>query len=123
MNDKNDTNDGPADNAGWIDRNSFGLPVGAPNSREELKSFLKERGVKFHHNAKNLELMELYMDLPEEPEEPEETGNIPPCPAEDPQAGDKTPAVVAWWHQYKPQEAAVKYAGRKFQPVTPTSHE
>jgi len=46
---------------------------------------------------------------------------IPPCPDEDPQAGDKTPAVVAWWFKHHPQQAAVKYHGRKFQPLT--AHE
>lgn len=39
---------------------------------------------------------------------------IPPCPAEDPAAGDKTPAVIAWWHRYHPQEAAIRYKGRRF---------
>jgi predicted RNase H-like HicB family nuclease len=43
-----------------------------------------------------------------------ETGEIPPCPPEDPAAGDKTPAVIAWWHRYHPEAAAVKYRGRKF---------
>jgi hypothetical protein len=41
-------------------------------------------------------------------------GTIPPCPPEDPAAGDKTPAVIAWWHRYHPEAAAVKYRGRKF---------
>lgn len=36
---------------------------------------------------------------------------IPPCPASDPQYGTKTPAVVAWWFEHFPEEAAVKYAG------------
>ena len=38
---------------------------------------------------------------------------VPPCPAEDPAAGDKTPAVIAWWHRYHPQEAAIRYKGRR----------
>jgi predicted RNase H-like HicB family nuclease len=43
-----------------------------------------------------------------------ETGEIPPCPPEDPAAGDKTPAVIAWWHRYHPAAAAERYKGRKF---------
>ena len=50
----------------------------------------------------------------EKPEKTKEVA-IPPCPDEDPKAGDKTPAVIAWWFKYKPAEAAVKYANRKFQ--------
>jgi hypothetical protein len=41
--------------------------------------------------------------------------NIPPCPPEDPMAGDKTPEVVAWWFAHHPEQAAARYAGRKFQ--------
>lgn len=48
-------------------------------------------------------------------EAPRATGAIPPCPEMDPMAGDKTPAVVAWWFKYHPKEAAAKYQGRKFQ--------
>jgi hypothetical protein len=40
--------------------------------------------------------------------------NIPPCPPEDPMAGDKTPEVVAWWFSHHPEQAAARYAGRKF---------
>lgn len=36
---------------------------------------------------------------------------VPECPATDPQYGQKTPAVVAWWFEHFPEEAAVKYAG------------
>ena len=50
----------------------------------------------------------------EKPEKPKEAA-IPPCPDEDPLAGDKTPAVIAWWFKYKPAEAAAKYKNRKFQ--------
>ncbi len=39
---------------------------------------------------------------------------IPPCPPEDPGAGDKTPAVVAWWFKHHPEEAAKRYEGRRF---------
>ena len=39
------------------------------------------------------------------------SSSIPPCPAEDPAAGDKTPAVIAWWHRYHPQEAALRDKG------------
>ena len=39
---------------------------------------------------------------------------VPPCPEEG-TGGDKTPEVVAWWFKHHPQEAAVKYAGRKIQ--------
>ena len=38
----------------------------------------------------------------------------PPCPAEDPRAGDKTPEVVAWFFRYRPEEAEARYKGRKF---------
>jgi hypothetical protein len=51
----------------------------------------------------------------ENPEKPKAVAAIPPCPDEDPLAGDKTPAVIAWWFKYQPAEAAVKYKNRKFQ--------
>jgi hypothetical protein len=41
-------------------------------------------------------------------------GGIPECPPEDPAKGDKTPAVIKWWFTYHPEEAATKYANRKF---------
>ncbi|WP_050025166.1 hypothetical protein [Verrucomicrobium sp. BvORR034] len=44
-----------------------------------------------------------------------ETGTgIPPCPVEDPRYGDKTVAVVAWFKEYRPEEFARRYAGRRF---------
>lgn len=36
----------------------------------------------------------------------------PGCPPSDPQYGSKTPAVVAWWFEYFPEEAAERYAGK-----------
>ena len=36
---------------------------------------------------------------------------IPECPASDPALGMKTPAVVAWWFEHHPAEAAERYAG------------
>lgn len=45
---------------------------------------------------------------------PEKPKQVPPCPEEG-WAGDKTPAVIAWWFEHYPQEAAVKYANRKIQ--------
>lgn len=40
-------------------------------------------------------------------------GEIPPCPPYDPNFGDKTPAVVEWYREHRPDEFATKYAGRK----------
>lgn len=39
---------------------------------------------------------------------------VPPCPPEDPRYGDKTVAVVAWFKEYRPEEFARRYAGRRF---------
>lgn len=50
----------------------------------------------------------------EKPAKAEKVTTIPPCPAEDPLAGDKTPEVIAWWFKYHPKEAEEKYKGRKF---------
>lgn len=36
---------------------------------------------------------------------------IPPCPPEDPAMLAKTPEVMAWWYQYHPIEAKIKYHG------------
>jgi hypothetical protein len=36
---------------------------------------------------------------------------IPPCPDFDLHLGIKTPAVVAWWFEYFPVEAEVRYRG------------
>ena len=65
-------------------------------------------------------------DFPEPTKKPEVGGEshgrtIPSCPAEDPMAGDKTPAVIAWWFKHHPKEAAVKYNGRQIE--FPTDHE
>jgi hypothetical protein len=55
------------------------------------------------------------IDLQSPPRSPSAvTSDIPPCPPEDPAAGDKTPAVIAWWHRYHPEEAAARYKGRRF---------
>lgn len=40
-----------------------------------------------------------------------DVGNIPPCPPEDPALLAKTPEVMAWWYQYHPIEAKIKYHG------------
>lgn len=59
---------------------------------------------------------------PEEKPAPKPTSKvIPDCPEMDPILGDKTPAVVAWWFEHHPEEAAAKYEGRKIQ--TPGDHE
>jgi hypothetical protein len=36
---------------------------------------------------------------------------IPECPPSEPALGMKTPAVVAWWFEHYPAEAAARYAG------------
>ncbi len=38
---------------------------------------------------------------------------VPPCPEEDPAAGEKTPAVVEWWFTHHTAEAVVKYQNRR----------
>jgi hypothetical protein len=38
---------------------------------------------------------------------------IPPPPALDPQAGDKTPAYVEWLRQYHPEEYVARFSTRK----------
>lgn len=43
---------------------------------------------------------------------------IPPCPEEDPAAGDKTPAVIAWWFEHHPEKAIKKYGHRKGTNIT-----
>jgi len=48
------------------------------------------------------------------PKSPNPSSSIPPCPPMDPMSGDKTPAVVAWYFKYKPEEAAVKYSKRRY---------
>jgi hypothetical protein len=48
--------------------------------------------------------------------------SIPPCPPEEPEAGDKTPAVIAWYFKYKPDVAAEKYKNRKFTIKAETSN-
>lgn len=52
-------------------------------------------------------------DGPNEPVMPVRAsrGSIPLLPESDPTLGMKTPAVVAWWFEFHPAEAAVKYAG------------
>lgn len=42
---------------------------------------------------------------------PVEPLRVHECPEADPALGMKTPAVVAWWFEHFPEEAAVKYAG------------
>lgn len=45
---------------------------------------------------------------------PNPSSPIPPCPPMTAAAGDKTPAVIEWYFKYKPEEAAVKYAKRRY---------
>ena len=40
-----------------------------------------------------------------------ESQAVPECPPSEPSLGMKTPAVVAWWFEHYPAEAAARYAG------------
>lgn len=148
MNTETNTNEGPPDTgAPTAALNAFGLPVGAPDNRKDLLELLKAQGVNVSNNIKNTELVKMYHDrtgpLPPAGTQPIlPAGNpagvvttplakpakpaavkapVPPCPDEDPLKGDKTPAVIAWWHKHHPEEATAKYSGRKFE--TPADHE
>lgn len=49
-----------------------------------------------------------------------ENANIPPCPPADPLMGDKTPAVVEWYRDYKPEEFQSRYtANGRFTHLNP----
>jgi hypothetical protein len=44
---------------------------------------------------------------------PKKSEEIPPAPALDPQAGDKTPAYVEWLREYHPEEYVARFSARK----------
>lgn len=71
----------------------------APAHKSKLKKDLGEQGVEVTGFAKA--------------EGVEEESNIPPMPAINPLQGDKTPAVVEWYRDHKPEEYKTRYAGRK----------
>ena len=49
-----------------------------------------------------------------EPQTAEEQQAIPPAPPMDPAMGDKTPAYARWVRDYRPEQFATQYAGRRF---------
>lgn len=76
---------------------------GCAAHREGIEAFLADIGD------------EIAAPAGQEVDAPSTQHEVPPCPPEDPASGDKTPAVVAWWYQHHPEQAAKRYQGRKFE--------
>jgi len=112
-----------------IDKNGeLRMAKGQAEHREAVEAFLRSEGHESppeqplpdrgRQTAQALAGAHARVEMARQPIGNPSSGDIPPCPPEDPTAGDKTPEVVAWWFKYHPKKAGEKYAGRKGTNIT-----
>lgn len=113
--------DEPVSVARFLNTGKLRMQPNQKHHREAVEAFLKESGAEIKPSEdEDVRVTHPLHSLNPQTGEVKrlEGKGIPPCPPEDPSAGDKTPAVVRWWHTHHPEGAAQKYAGRKFKMPT-----
>jgi len=91
---------------------SLQMAPGMKPHRDTLKAFIAGDSTPAAEEPAEPEVANYPVQRASNPEP--DYSSIPPCPPQSIEAGDKTPEVIDWYFKYHPEQAAIRYANRKF---------